>query len=402
MKWDCPANLASVATACILLLALVALPYGHVWSADEVELTLLTGETRRANIRSIDADGVIHLANGIVSLEQLRRVERTTPKDVASRSNGIQVFLSGDEVIFAQTIQIADEICEIFGHGLGKVPIQIPIDLLREIHLKPDELPDALAKTIGSDRDEDRIVFRLEGAIESLTGLIESLDAKEVTFLWNDESRTLPAENLIAIGVASTGESTQPKCVVRFDCGASIAGEIHSLENEDLRIAVSDEIALSVDWSKVTAISIRSDRLQFLSDMDPQFFEHTPIVTTKRDWKRNLSVSGNELRFGDKVYSKGIGVASNSRLEYQLSDEFVTLFANIGIDAETGGRGDCVFLVRGDNQELFRREISAADEPHKLELDIRGVRKLELIVEAGADLDLADHANWCDACLLRD
>jgi hypothetical protein len=34
-------------------------------------------------------------------------------------------------------------------------------------------------------------------------------------------------------------------------------------------------------------------------------------------------------------------------------------------------------------------------------VDVAGVDRLELAVEYGADLDFGDHANWCDARLVR-
>ena len=73
----------------------------------------------------------------------------------------------------------------------------------------------------------------------------------------------------------------------------------------------------------------------------------------------------------------------------------------IGIDDETNGRGDCIFLVLGDGKELFRARVTGTDEPRRIGVDIRGVRQVTLVVEPGEDLDLADHADWCDARMLK-
>jgi hypothetical protein len=36
-----------------------------------------------------------------------------------------------------------------------------------------------------------------------------------------------------------------------------------------------------------------------------------------------------------------------------------------------------------------------------MRIDIRERKQVTLIVEPGEDLDLADHANWCDARVIR-
>ncbi|MEM8670718.1 MAG: NPCBM/NEW2 domain-containing protein [Planctomycetota bacterium] len=393
-------NRISVALARLLLTLAAVLQCVHDTAADEFELTLLSGETRRAGIKSISESGIVKLGKEDIPLEDLRSIDRVLPGSGA-RGKAIKVLLCGDGQLFAESVRIVDEVCEISGHGLGNAPIRVPIDLVNGICFKPDELPDSLANSFGQERDEDQLVLKLDDSLESLNGLVEKLDENEITFLWNEDARTIPTKNLIAIAVASAGELSQPQCMIRFTSGATVSGQNMALENNELIVSVTGDTLVSFDWNKVQRVAIRSDRLQLLSDIDPLVFEHTPIVTSKREWKKDRSVSGNELKLGNRVYASGIGVASNSRLEYQLSGDFSRFCATIGIDAETDGRGECVFVVRGDGKELSRTAMSGSSEPLKLELDIQGIRKLELIVEPGADLDLADHANWCDACLLR-
>ncbi len=320
----------------------------------------------------------------------------TTPS-----SAPIVVRLHGDGVLFATSVAIADEACVVTGHGLGKEPLHLPIDLVQSIQFQPGKLPDDLIASFREERDEDQIVLLVDDDIESVSGLIEKMDADEVTFVWEDKPRTLPRKSLIAIGVASAGSNLKPGCSVSFSNGTALAGNIQTLKDNKLTIDIAEDVSVVANWNDVRNIRVRSDRVQFLADVKPVSFEHRPIVTSKRTWQKNKNVSGNPLKLADRTYSSGIGVASHSRLEYEFKSKFTTFCAVIGIDAETAGRGECIFVVRGDGNELVRKPMRATDDPHRLKLDIKGVQRLELIVESGADLDLADHANWCDACLLR-
>jgi hypothetical protein len=156
-----------------------------------------------------------------------------------------------------------------------------------------------------------------------------------------------------------------------------------------------------VPWDFVVCVSVRSDRLVYLSDLTPVEVEEESIVAFPRAWQRDRSVGGRALKLGERVFSKGIGVQARSRLVFRTNAEFELMTATVGIDAETSGRGDCIFIVLGDGQELFRKRLKGSDPPHDLRVDIEGVREMTLLVEPGEDLDFGDHADWCDACFIR-
>jgi len=126
-----------------------------------------------------------------------------------------------------------------------------------------------------------------------------------------------------------------------------------------------------------------------------------PILAPNRPWQADRTVAGQTLTLRKQTFDKGLGVASYSKLTYELPGQYETFAATIGIDDETAGAGDAVFVVLGDGRELFRLRATGKDAPHQLRLDVTGVRRLELIVEPGEQLDLADHADWGDACLIR-
>jgi hypothetical protein len=60
-----------------------------------------------------------------------------------------------------------------------------------------------------------------------------------------------------------------------------------------------------------------------------------------------------------------------------------------------------VFVVEVGGKEVFRQRMTGKDAPKAVNVPIAGEEKITLIVEPGEDLDLADHANWCDARFVR-
>jgi hypothetical protein len=124
-------------------------------------------------------------------------------------------------------------------------------------------------------------------------------------------------------------------------------------------------------------------------------------VTLPRQWQRDKSVMGKPLTLGSRVFEKGIGVHARSSLTYAAEGKYDLLVAVIGIDAETGGKGDCIFTVLGDGQPLFTQRMKGVDAAQEVSVPIDGIQDIVLVVEPGADLDLADHADWCDVRFIK-
>ena len=65
------------------------------------------------------------------------------------------------------------------------------------------------------------------------------------------------------------------------------------------------------------------------------------------------------------------------------------------------GKGDCVFVVLADGEPLLTRRMRGNEPPEEIQLPIAGREQVTLVVEPGEGLDLADHADWCDARLIK-
>ncbi|MEX2026603.1 MAG: NPCBM/NEW2 domain-containing protein, partial [Pirellulaceae bacterium] len=118
-------------------------------------------------------------------------------------------------------------------------------------------------------------------------------------------------------------------------------------------------------------------------------------------WRRDRSVMGRTLKLAGRTFEKGIGVHATSRLTFDAGGKYDELAAEIGIDAETGGKGDCVFSVLADGEALFTKRVRGTDAPQSIRIPIAGKQEVTLVVESGEGLDLADHADWCDVRFIQ-
>jgi hypothetical protein len=121
--------------------------------------------------------------------------------------------------------------------------------------------------------------------------------------------------------------------------------------------------------------------------------------------RRDASFEGSGLWLGEgsdmRQYEKGLSIHSRSVLIYRLQDAHRKLTADVGIDSRLRGRGNVVLVIKGDDTELLRRSIAGEDPPLPLDLNIEGVRRLEILVDFGETLDVADHLNLCNARIIK-
>jgi hypothetical protein len=159
---------------------------------------------------------------------------------------------------------------------------------------------------------------------------------------------------------------------------------------------------LGVPLENIARLTVQNGRFRFLSDLRPVEARHTPYLDTPRPHRVNASVSGGPLRLGGARFSRGIGVHARSDLTYELAGGYSTFAAVIGVDAAVGGAGSVLFRVLGDERVLYESPVlRGGDAPLPIRVDVRGVLLLRLVVDFADNGDLADHANWANAHLLR-
>jgi hypothetical protein len=104
---------------------------------------------------------------------------------------------------------------------------------------------------------------------------------------------------------------------------------------------------------------------------------------------------------GARTFEKGLGVHARSSLTFAADKKWDSFAATVGLDAEAHGKGDCIFVVLADGEPLLTRRMKGTDPPKEIQLAITGREKVTLMVEPGEGLDLADHADWCEARFIK-
>ncbi len=279
----------------------------------------------------------------------------------------------------------------------GVVPAEIISTMVRADSAAPvrNQLNELRDKRDRDGAARDAVVIARAGKALVLRGVVESIGAERVRFVWNGRERALPWKRVGGIVMASP-QRRGSRALVTLRNQDRFAGslEVDGLERLIVRSSIFE--SLSIPWSEIAHIDVRSDRLVFLSDLKPLRYEHEPLFGVRWRYTTDESLTGAPLVLDGQAYAKGIVMHSASRLTYRLERQAGKLAGKAGILDEVGpGRGNVTMRILGDDEVLWEGEnIRGGDPPRDFIVDVSRVRELTLTVEYGDDLDLADHACW--------
>ena len=383
-------------------LALVFLFSSVSLLAQDPAATLVLLDGQSVAVKSLALSGGKLTGDGVpegLTLDDLRRID--LPGARASEKPIVVVELRGGGRVQGKAVTIGDDKCQI-QWTLGE-DLNLPIDVVRAVRFEPATANPEFDKSLAAPAaDSDRIFFKVDDRYDSLKGLIVSLTAEQLTFQLEGAERMLPRTQLYGIVVAQAQAEDNPtQSVVSLRDGSRLAGILTSIADDQATIELPGGRRIGFPWTAASRMDVRSDRVAYLSDLKPTAVDESAVVTLSRSWQRDKNVLGKPLVLAGKTFDKGIGVHARSSLAFAADQKFDKLAAVIGIDAGTGGKGDCVFTVLGDGQPIFTKRVKGNDPPENLSVEISRYDQVTLLVEPGADLDLADHANWCEARFIK-
>lgn len=373
------------------------------WGEESVQIEQIAGESFTAVIGSIDAEGNIDVGQADpLSLRDVRHILRSGQDVQRKKDRPLRVLLSDGSSLWASHLTCQDDVVQ-FNWEYGT--LKIPLEAVRAVQWKTTSDEKQFQAALDQKESQSDTFFVTVGEhLQEINGYLESITDQEMTFQWQDDTHTIPIEEVHGFVLAQLSDPPDSlgRSRVQLKEGSVVIGGQLRLSDGKLKLRLAGDAEVEFPWADVLRLVVFSNRMRFLSDMKPTREVQETIVTLERPWQRDKSVEGNPLSIQGKKFEKGIGVQSRSSLTFDAEASYGRLIAHIGIDDETKGLGDCEFVIRGDGQELYRQRVQGGEAARLIRVDIKGVREVTLIVEPGKELDMADHADWCDVRLIRD
>jgi hypothetical protein len=182
--------------------------------------------------------------------------------------------------------------------------------------------------------------------------------------------------------------------------------QVFALRGLDPRASYAAEVRTV--WQDGKA-SEKAAQLRFtLAQMLPQelwLSELEPVRLTP-GWRQpelDRTFTGRGLSIKGRQYERGVGMPTNSEIEFEVGGPYETFSALAGVDDEySGADGAVEFAILGDGEQLWRGEaVRKADGAIPVNVSAKGVRRLTLRARRAGGEGGRIHADWADAKLLK-
>lgn len=268
----------------------------------------------------------------------------------------------------------------------------------------------------GGGSGDIAVLRRSSTSLDQLEGVFHDISAESIEFEYDEQRIAVKHAKLEGIIYYHAGAQENLKAVCELVAVNGNRWQVKSLELAASAIKLSTPCGLNVEvpLTQLSRLDFAAGNVAYLSNLEFEVAECVPFIATRLSPERVLQLyaprkdasfegSGLWLGEGNHVtqYTKGLSIHSRSLLVFRLAEPYRKLTAVVGIDSRLQGGGNVVLVIRGDNRELFRQAVSGQQPPLELDLNIENVRRLEILVDFGETLDVADHLNLCNARVIK-
>ncbi|HVC95309.1 MAG TPA: NPCBM/NEW2 domain-containing protein [Pirellulales bacterium] len=391
-----------------------------------VEVIPVEGDRFPAALAAVGASGELRFRTtaGDRRLAAADLVAWGSPTEPAA---DLQVHLTdGGLLIAAQLLESDQRTLKFDSDEFGEVAV--PLDLVSGIQFHPpadhdgrDHLALRLSKK-GTDSNSAGLDRRAPGGKkgsrfrftdqlllvngDELKGKLVRLTATTVEFE-TDAGPIAPEFDKVAAVVldrspraAASGEGL--RIVTGFRDGSSLVAESLTLDDRQAHVELAGALELAAEADKIVALQSLGGRAEYLSDLRAESYRHVPFLDLAWPYRGDACVAGSRLRAGGRLYLKGIGMHSASRLTYRIDGKPYGRFAaELAVDDRTEGRGSVVYRVFVDDREAYKSPVVRGRMPLvPISVDVTGGKRLSLVVDFAERGDELDHADWLDARLM--
>jgi len=264
-----------------------------------------------------------------------------------------------------------------------------------------DAMLDRVARATG---DSDRLLLHNGDEITGVVTRIENgtveLDTK-VGPIQIETARI--AAMIFNPQLKQTARPQGPRAWTGLSDGSRLIATGLTSDAKELRLTTAGQTwATSPD--QLVALQPLGGRVTYLSDLEPAGYHHVPYLDLKwPDPGTDRNITGGRLWCDGRLYLKGLGLHSASRLTYTLDGSYTRFDAELGIDDSTEGRGSVRFRVFVDGKQKYTSPtvVRGGQSPESATVDITGAKRLDLIIDFADRADELDRADWLDARLVK-
>lgn len=380
----------------VLAAALAGLP--------RVDLETLKGDRHSGELREIGESSVrLGTGDGELNLPTAELLEVRFPDAAAKPDAGmpLELFLVDGSHLFCSTAARAGSEIRVESTRLGT--LAIPLKSVANVRFGPAD-PKLLAAwnaLCEKDAKTDLVVTRKGEVLDFLNGVIGEFDEKTVKFLLDNDEVAINRQKVYGLIYKRPRATAKASCIADVDGQDELRLTQVTWDGTNCRGKLVGGPAVTLPLDKIRALDFSLGKVRYLSQMEPRDVKYVPYFDVVWKYRRDRNLDGGPIRLGNTTYARGLSIHSRTLLRYRLGGEFRSFQAMMGIDQSIAREGDVQVTISGDGKELLKADVKGIDEPRPVKLDVAGVRDLEILVDFGGNLDIADHLDLADAKVMK-
>lgn len=378
-----------------------------------VEVRTLGGEQHTGVMESLSAEtlrlgGEAGVELPVSSLHELRvtSTEREQPRPTQEAE--IIVQLHDGSRLGATAFSASRRTVQLTSRSLGET--KLPRVAVKSVRLQSldSSITDAWMELADRETDKDLLVRRKGDLLDYIDGVVGTIDNKSVSLLLDDAPIPVPRERVFGIVYAAEGRTLRaPLCRIDLWNGDRIAPSSLRFSGDAFTLTLAGDATGELLASAVERIDFSLGKIRYLGDEEPDDVRY-PTDHPRYDpfaWalRRNCNSAGRPLRVGGQSYDRGLWIHSGTTLRYRLGRQYRWFRAIMDMDEDIGDYCDpsVGVVIRGDGRVLLQEELKWSDEPRPLELDVAGVRDLEIDVLSHDPEGVCEHLDLAEARVIK-
>ncbi len=359
------------------------------------------------------------------SAEKLLRIRWSSPASISDQHGKYVKLVDGTRIPIER--YVVSDGTATFSTPFAKTPLNIPTSQIHWVQLKKQTQK---TKTLLAELREkpwagDVLVIQKSGSerVDHLTGVVEDVSDKQVTFRWDEEVVPVKRSKVVAVGYyhAQLSELSQPICLLKTRNGAQIPVVRLAFFPKEIEVATPSGIVLRLPLKSLQSADYSHGKILYLSDMRPLSQRWTPRIALPEAAKlirkhgmprRDQSFTGSPLSLewpvdhpsgtnGTQIYEKGLALRSRSEVVYRLPRNMRRLVAIAGIDPATLAEGDVTLDIFVDERRVWQSHINGKQAPIEIDVSLDGGKQMRIVVDYGNNLDLGDRLHLVQARLIK-
>ncbi|MEX0725561.1 MAG: NPCBM/NEW2 domain-containing protein [Planctomycetaceae bacterium] len=337
-----------------------------------------------------------------IPTKEILEVKVTGPAEAAAEKLHTEIGLTDGGHLSFSTLQSSQQAVTFENPAFGE--LKLPLTAVANLRFAPLESKHAETwnALLERERRQDLLVLEKEDVLDYLEGVISSIDDQSIVFLLDGDEVTVPRDKIF--GVIYYRKTTAPPgkfCDVRLLTGDRIAVKDLTADADAVDVVLASGTKARLPWTAIQSLDYSLGKVVYLSSLEPRDVKYTPFFDITWEYTRDRNLDGQKLQLGSTVYERGLCLHSKTVIRYRIGKDFRRFRAMMGIDKGVSPLGNVNVTIRGDDKILLETAVRGDDAPQPLDVDITGVRDLEIAVDFGDDLDIADHLDLADALIIK-